>query len=161
MTRWLNVFLHQSLVGRLEQDRTGAMRFRYDEAWLTSESAVALSYSLPLRRERFGRNECRPFFAGLLPEEDSRKLIAKAFGVSDKNDFALLERIGAECAGAVSLLPTGEFPAAGAPSYREISPKELSEKFAELPRHPLLAGEEGIRLSLAGAQGNARLAAGG
>jgi serine/threonine-protein kinase HipA len=158
MARVLNVYLKEELVGQLEQDDSGSMRFRYDGAWLSSKSALPLSASLPLRSERFRRNECRPFFAGLLPEEDSRKLIAKAFGISDKNDFALLERIGAECAGAVSLMAPGELPVAGTPRYREVSLAELAGKFAELPRHPLLAGEDGIRLSLAGAQGKLAVA---
>ena len=153
MARTLHVYLGQELVGRLEQDRSGAMRFRYADSWLAKESAVPLSHSLPLRHERFSRNECRPFFAGLLPEEDSRKLIAKALGVSDRNDFALLEKIGAECAGAVSLLLPDELPSASSSEYQEITTQELADKFAELPRHPLLTGERGIRLSLAGAQG--------
>lgn len=152
MARILDVYLKLQLVGQLEQDDSGSLWFRYGESWLASDSLQPLSNSLPLRNEPFRRNECRPFFAGLLPEETSRALIAKAFGVSDKNDFALLERIGGECAGAVSLLPSGELPSAGKGSYREISPDELAGKIAELPQRPLLAGQDGIRLSLAGAQ---------
>jgi serine/threonine-protein kinase HipA len=37
-------------------------------------------------------------------------------------------------------------------SYRKLSAEELAAIFRELPKRPLLAGEEGIRLSLAGAQ---------
>lgn len=155
--RILNVFLKDALVGQLEQDDSGATCFEYDRAWLESPEAVALSASLPLRKERFSRNETRPFFAGVLPEEESRRLIAKTFGVSDKNDFALLARIGAECAGAVSLLPPGELPVADKPHYREITTGELAGRLLELPRHPLMAGEKGIRLSLAGAQGKLAL----
>lgn len=158
MARILDVYLKQQLVGLLEQDDSGSLWFRYDDAWLASEPSVPLSNSLPLRSEPFRRNECRPFFAGLLPEETSRVLIAKAFGVSANNDFAILERIGGECAGAVSLTPPGEPPMAGSASYREISNEELAGKIAELPLRPLLAGEEGIRLSLAGAQGKLAVA---
>lgn len=158
MARLLGVFLQEELVGQLEQADSGTMRFRYAEKWLGSTSAVALSASLPLGSKRFGRNECRPFFAGLLPEENSRKLVAKAFGVSDRNDFAILEKIGAECAGAVSLLPPGEFPVAGEPHYRELTLDELAGRFAALPAHPLLAGEDRIRLSLAGVQGKLAVA---
>lgn len=153
VVRVLNVFLKDRLVGQLEQDRSGTMRFRYDETWLEADAVGPLSASLPLRRARFSRNECRPFFAGVLPEQESRILIAKAFGVSDKNDFALLEKIGAECAGAVSLLLPGQVLADRQPRYREISKTELAERFEKLPSRPLLTGTEGIRLSLAGAQG--------
>jgi serine/threonine-protein kinase HipA len=152
MARILDVYLQQALVGHLEQDDSGSLTFKYTDSWLASESPVALSNSLPLRGEPFRRNECRPFFAGLLPEETSRELIAKAFGVSDKNDFAILERIGGECAGAVSLMPSRESPIAEKGSYREISTDELARMISELPSKPLLAGEAGIRLSLAGAQ---------
>lgn len=158
MARILDAILGERLVGRLEQDDSGSIRFSYTGEWLGAEDAVPLSISLPLRSEPYLRNECRPFFAGLLPEETSRELIAKAFGVSDKNDFAILERIGGECAGAVSLMPAGELPMAGSASYLEISQEELAGKIAELPRRPLLAGQEGIRLSLAGAQGKLAIA---
>ena len=158
MAGTLDVFLSERLVGRLEQDDSGSLGFSYTEAWLGDEGAVPLSISLPLRREPYRRKQCRPFFAGLLPEETSRELIAKAFGVSDKNDFALLERIGGECAGAVSLMPPGELPMAGTASYRGLSPDELAGNMAELPRRPLLAGQDGVRLSLAGAQGKLAIA---
>jgi serine/threonine-protein kinase HipA len=36
--------------------------------------------------------------------------------------------------------------------YRKLSERELAGILRELPRRPLLAGDEGIRLSLAGAQ---------
>jgi serine/threonine-protein kinase HipA len=153
MMRKLNVFLAGQLVGELEQDASGRVRFGYHSGWLASERAAPLSASLPLRPERFRWKECRPFFAGLLPEDESRQLIAKALGISDRNDFALLEKIGAECAGAVSLLRPGEPPLPIGGQYREIASDELADKFAELPRRPLLAGEDRIRLSLAGAQG--------
>ena len=42
---------------------------------------------------------------------------------------------------------------AATPTYAEITESELAERLGQLPRRPLLAGEKGIRLSLAGAQG--------
>jgi serine/threonine-protein kinase HipA len=77
--------------------------------------------------------------------------------VSERNDFALLEKIGAECAGAVSLLPPGDHPLDENPAYQEIDDDQLGKRLQSLPQHPLLAGEKGIRLSLAGAQGKLAL----
>lgn len=157
MARVLAVWLNQQLIGHLEQDRSGALWFGYTDEWLATPGAMPLSHSLPLRKERFKQKECRPFFAGLLPEEQSREGIAKVLGVSSRNDFALLERIGGECAGAVALLPPDvENTSDG--SYRELSPHELAQRIDELPRRPLLAGENGVRLSLAGVQGKIPLA---
>ncbi len=149
----LLVFLGADLVGELVQDASGTTRFQYNQEWLESPNAIPLSASLPLRFGAFTRNETRPFFAGVLPEEQSRRLIAAAFGISDKNDFELLARLGAECAGAVSILPGGERPVADHPIYQELNQSELADRLGLLSRRPLLAGEKGIRLSLAGAQG--------
>ncbi len=37
-------------------------------------------------------------------------------------------------------------------NYRSLSDKQLEDLIKHIPRHPLLAGQEGIRISLAGAQ---------
>ena len=90
---------------------------------------MPLSHSLPLRKQRFDNKECRGFFAGILPEESKREIIARNLGISPKNDFSMLERIGGECAGAVSILPIpGEPPP---PTYRQISELELENIFSE------------------------------
>jgi serine/threonine-protein kinase HipA len=152
MARTLDVYLQDALVGHLIQDDGGQTVFEYADAWLQRPNATALSVSLPLRKERFGRNECRGFFAGVLPEESKREAVARNLGISARNDFAMLERIGGECAGAVTFLPAGEPPPVRDYNYRKLSAKELANIFTELPKRPLLAGEAGVRLSLAGAQ---------
>ena len=148
----MDVYLHKDLVGHLVQDNGGQLLFQYVEDWVENPNSIPLSQSLPLRRERFTRKECRGFFSGILPEESKREIIARNLGISARNDYAMLERIGGECAGAVT------FVRAGAPlpeadySYRKLSTEELVAILKELPRRPLLAGERGVRLSLAGAQ---------
>jgi serine/threonine-protein kinase HipA len=52
-----------------------------------------------MRREHFKRNECRGYFAGILPEESKRGIIASNLGISKRNDYAMLERIGRGRAG--------------------------------------------------------------
>jgi serine/threonine-protein kinase HipA len=152
MAKALDVYLHSRLVGNLLQDDGGQMTFRYAESWLSTSGATLLSQSLPLRKERFARKECRGFFAGILPEESKREIIARNLGISARNDFAMLEQIGGECAGAVSFIPAGDTLPESHYSYRTLSSDELAAILKELPKRPLLAGEEGIRLSLAGAQ---------
>lgn len=151
MTHTLDVYLHHHLAGHLIQDEHGQLAFEYAESWLGSE-AIPLSHSLPLRRERFTRNECRGFFAGILPEESKRVTIAKNLGISGKNDFAMLEQIGGECAGAITFIPEGQSLPKREDDYRQLNSSELAKILRELPRRPLMAGEAGIRLSLAGAQ---------
>ncbi len=147
----LNVYLHQEVVGKLTLDE-GQMVFIYSDDWLNNPNAVPLSQSLPLRKEVFSRKECRGFFAGVLPEEHKREVVAQNLGISKTNDFAMLEQIGGECAGAVSFIPEGEILPINDYRYRTLSESELQEILELLPRRPLMAGEDGIRLSLAGAQ---------
>ena len=59
--------------------------------------------------------------------------------------------MGGDCAGAVSVLLPGHTPATEG-AYRRITEEELGALLKGLPAHPFLADEEGVRLSLAGAQ---------
>ena len=150
MKRELIVYLHQTLAGRLIQDESGRMSFAYDREYLRA-SKMPLSQSLPLREAPFDQRECRGFFAGLLPEESGRHTMARVLGISPRNDYAMLEKIGGECAGAVTFLEDGRRPQQ-ALHVRSLSENELSEILQELPKRPLLAGEKDLRLSLAGVQ---------
>jgi serine/threonine-protein kinase HipA len=151
--RSLDVWLQGALIGRLDQE-AGRLVFTYDPGWLAEAKAVPLSASLPLRSAPFDDRAVRPFFAGLLPEQEKRDQVARAFGVSPRNDFALLDAIGGECAGAVTMTPVGEKPLEEPEEidYRRLDDRELAAILDRLPERPLLAGEEGVRLSLAGAQ---------
>ena len=154
MTETLTVWWGDAVVGTLAMDRHGAMRFAYEGTWLADPSAPALSVSLPRRRESFRPGECRPFFEGLLPEGAQRDAVAAALGVSPGNVFRLLEGVGGEVAGAIALLPAGEAPSrpAAAEPAGVLSDGELRDLVGRLEARPLLAGEKGFRLSLAGAQ---------
>jgi len=132
----------------------GRLSFSYVSDWLNTNNSIPLSQSLPLQAEVFDDRATRPFFAGLLPEGDKRKLIAQTLHVSRQNDFALLDGIGGECAGAVTLLEPGQMPQAqdNRDLVRWLDEVELLRLLDEMPKRPMLAGEEGLRLSLAGAQ---------
>jgi serine/threonine-protein kinase HipA len=151
MTAALLVRIDDAVVGRLWLDDRKRFCFQYDSQWLEC-SKIPLSLSLPLRPEPFLDDESHPFFANLLPEEKIRAVIARNLGVSLNNDYGLLERIGGDCAGAVSLFREHADPQSEPGRYRQLSPDELAAIIRELPQRPLLAGEKGIRLSLAGAQ---------
>ncbi len=154
MNRVLDIWWDGRLVGRLTQPRPATLEFEYADDWLRDDRVPALSASLPKRAERYPRRECRPFFAGLLPEESQRDRVARSLGVSPLNDFALLDRLGGDVAGALQLLPLGELPAGPDSNYspQPLDDAALVDVLDKLPWRPLLVGEEGLRLSLAGAQ---------
>lgn len=153
MSNSLVVWWDGAVVGKLRVDR-GDMTFTYASEWLADESRSALSVSLPKRLETFKRHECRPFFAGLLPDEDQRLAAAQLLGISRGNDFRLLEAFGGEVAGALSLWPEGQTPTPVDTTTRArfLNDDDLAAILDALPTRPLLAGEPNLRLSLAGAQ---------
>ncbi len=154
MKTTLSVWWGTSLVGDLSIDEHGEMGFAYSEAWLADAARPALSHSLPKQAEPFDRREARPFFAGLLPEETQRDGVARILGLSKGNDFALLNALGGDVAGALTLWPEGEIPHTydGRTARDPLADNALVELLDILPKRPLLAGEKGIRVSLAGAQ---------
>lgn len=157
MAHELEVWLFADHVGTLALVE-GRLNFWYLPDWLQQANAVALSCSLPLQAERFDDHVSRPFFAGLLPEGQMRRLIAQQFQISGQNDFALLDHIGGECAGAVTFLESGQALPTPSMDYDKsgcvqwLSDEEVIAILDELPHRPMLAGKDGLRLSLAGAQ---------
>lgn len=153
MAHELEVWLFADHVGTLALV-DGRLNFCYAPGYLLRPDPVALSASLPLQAEPFDDRKTRPFFAGLLPEGRMRSLIAQQFQVSGQNDFALLDHIGGECAGAVTFLEPGQaLPVpTGNDDVQWLNAAEVVAVLDELPRRPMLAGKDGLRLSLAGAQ---------
>jgi serine/threonine-protein kinase HipA len=153
MARILDVWFYGNKAGQLVQDDSGRLQFAYNADYLGSKQPRPLSVSMPVGAAEFEDRVARPFFAGLLPEDLIRRKVAKLLGVSEKNPFSMLEVIGGECAGALSLYPEGTPPHKENPDDIQIlDEKHLDEIFEHLKRRPLFAGEDGVRLSLAGAQ---------
>lgn len=147
----LDVYLWDQRVGHLRLDKKRRFVFQYDAAWIKKKGAVPLSLHLPLKTDIYSDDLSRPFFSNLLPEAEIKRIIARHLQISESNDFAMLNSIGGECAGAVSVLPAGFVPVVK-PGYQELNDEELHRIITDLPKRPLMAGVEGMRLSLAGAQ---------
>jgi len=151
--RALDVYLTGTHVGKLYRPGSGRLAFQYDTA-VAEETAgkLLLSASLPVQAARFRNSATRPFFEGLLPEGPVREQVARERGVSVQNAFGLLAEIGAECAGAVVVVPEGqELAPSDTSAVRWLSDEELADALANLPAHPLGGGTD-VRVSLGGVQ---------
>lgn len=153
MSHLLDVYFGPVKAGVLGQDESGALSYVYDNDYLAGQESQAISFSMPLQEGPYPDRVARPFFSGLLPDESARQRLAGALGISAGNAFGLLEVIGGECAGALSLYRAGQMPPRSDDDDVEaLSPARLEEILGKLRERPLLGGEEGVRLSLAGAQ---------
>lgn len=152
--RELKTYVDRQFVGTLREDNN-LWVFEYDQAWSVHPQGFDLSPALPraVAEHRDGAS-VRPvqwYFDNLLPEEDLRRLIAKDANIKDSEDaFALLEYLGAESAGSLTLLKPGE----GLPeqrALRRLTFDELNKRIEDLPRDSLQK-EAPKRISIAGAQ---------
>jgi len=151
MTDILSVYYHNEAVGTLRRIKGLRYVFSYDEEWLKRGDVIPVSISLPLSPGEFDEEKSMSFFSNLLLESAIREKLARKFRISDKDSYGLLEVVGGECAGAISIIPNDkEYEDSG--DYEEIPNDRLNELLADISKRPLLAGDEGIRLSLAGAQ---------
>jgi len=157
-SKTLFVFYDEIRVGTLSIEANHQYQFSYDMHWLNSDSAFALSCSMPLSESPLPHDVSYAFFSNLIPEGDLRDKLAMQLGISEKNDFALLEIIGGDVAGAISLYSDKKIPEAGDNKARELNEADLLYVLEKLKTHPFLANTddvnkgEALRLSLAGAQ---------
>ena len=147
----LIVYLNDIPVGRLIDDGR-AMSFAYDPAYAADARNEPLSHSIPLSEKPFGQDVMEPFLSGLLPEDIIRTRLGRILQIPRGNTFAFLKAIGGDCAGAIAFYPEGACPAPGKPRFRRLSDDEAGAILDALPKRPLSIGEDGFRISGAGAQ---------
>ena len=144
-------------VGEWTALRTGTPVFRYEQSWVQSPSARALSLSLPITADREVRGEAVDYyFDNLLPDSaEIRRRIRTRFQTRSTDAFDLLSAIGRDCVGAVQLLPADQIP----DGWNRIAAESLTQAGVEARLRevtvaaPLGAEEQNdFRISLAGAQ---------
>ena len=146
----LAVYLNEQHVGWLDETEA-FVRFTYLPHHVQAKGA-ALSYSLPVRTEPYEGAETEQYFSNLLPDDYVRTRIGEILKIPRENTFALLAAIGGDCAGAISFFPEGTAPETVRPSYRALADSESAQIISNLERRPLDVGEDGFRVSGAGAQ---------
>lgn len=123
----------------------------YNPEWLESDNSFPISLSMPLVEGPFvGGAVTIPWLSNLLPEGDPLRALSEMTGISSEDVMGLLNAVGGDVAGALRI---GEHEPRGAPDYHRIPDEAALEKIIiELPARPFLADEDGVSMSLAGAQ---------
>jgi serine/threonine-protein kinase HipA len=150
MNRVLDVLIGNERVGQLEEN-SGIWSFVYNADWLTN--GYSLAPGLPLRAapilDTGSERPVQWFFDNLLPEEMARTRLVASLDKDEWDAWRLLERFGAESAGALTLLNPGEsLPVA---ALAPLPDDQLQARILAMPQWPLGAAAP-KKMSLAGAQ---------
>lgn len=150
----LAVWLYGERVAVIDGERD-RLRLTYTEEALTKIplGTPLLSLSLPISSRRYTQGIVRPFLDGLLPEGESRKSIARAVHVPERDTYGLIRALGRDCAGALVIQPA-EDPAPPAPTTMTAEPlrqEDIEVLVRDLKSAPLGVGGR-VRISLAGVQ---------
>lgn len=127
-----------------------ASEWRYDSTWLDAADRFPVSLTMPLSDEATAGEVVIPWLMNLLPEGEPLRALTRVLGASADDIIGLIMETGGDLAGALTI---GDHSIAGEPAYRAITDTKMLERIiGELPARPFLAGEEGVTMSLAGAQ---------
>jgi serine/threonine-protein kinase HipA len=100
-------------IGKLTRKNSGDVAFAYtsEHLGLSNPLPLSLSLSLPLQDAAYGDVAARSFFSNLLQERNQPlKEVMERHGIASTDLVGLLFYLGADCAGAVSILPEGGAP---------------------------------------------------
>jgi serine/threonine-protein kinase HipA len=124
------------VVGHVEQNLQGKLRFTYDQVWRDWPGAYPLSLSMPMGRREHEDPKIRPYLEGLLPDNDwILRRWGSQFHVSARNPFTLLAHVGEDCAGAVQFCRpdrVAELQANPDPPVKWLAEAEVAATLREL-----------------------------
>lgn len=123
---------------------------QYSGDWLVAPDNFPVSLTMPLGETSFDAAIVIPWLMNLLPEGEPLRAMGRALGASTDDVLGLVLETGGDLAGALAI---GDHQASGEPGYRPLGDSAALERIInELPARPFLADEEGVTMSLAGAQ---------
>lgn len=79
--------------------------FEYDFGYLKDAKSKPISLTMPLAQKKYFSDNLFPFFENLLPEGFLLDLIITKLKIDRNNKFKLLQLVGQDTVGAVSIKP--------------------------------------------------------
>lgn len=156
MVEVLYAYMNGRFVGELRREIGGDLSFVYDDAWLEATDVHrSLSLSLRLQTKEHRGGAVRNFFVNLLPDNPNVvAAIANRLELRSTDVFDVLRAIGADCVGALELLPDKKpHSSENRQTYRSMTDSEIEELLGQLNVLPLgMSEHDDFRLSIAGAQ---------
>jgi serine/threonine-protein kinase HipA len=126
------------------------VRLSYSVAWQAAPDHFPISLRMPVDGSTYKGDIVLLWLMNLLPEGDPLRAMTRVVGATADDVLGLIARTGTDLAGALSI---GLDTPGGTPDYREITGSDALERIiSDLPARPFLVDEEGVSMSLAGAQ---------
>lgn len=130
----------------------GDLRLLYHEAWNGAAGAFPISVRFPLGSPVEDGAALYFWLMNMLPEDDALRIVGMNIDVADIDVLAMVAAMGGDLPGALVARKQGEPWMPGRPHRRIWSEPELARDIRRLPQRPLLMGDEGVQMSLAGQQ---------
>lgn len=102
--RQAKIYNYNIYAGILTEDENG-YTFQYDENYLQSDYAQAISLTLPLTNKPYIEKILFPFFDGLIPEGWLLDIAEKSWKLNRRDRMSLLLVCCKDCIGSVSVEP--------------------------------------------------------
>lgn len=144
----LPMFVDAEPVAQIEAGPDGA-RITYGDEWLVAPERFPISLTMPLAVQSHGPEVVTPWLMNLLPEGEPLRAMTRALGVAQEDVLGLVAETGKDLAGALSI---GALRPGSRPELLRTDTAQLERIIEDLSARPFLVGEEGVSMSLAGAQ---------
>ena len=102
--RQAKIYNYNIYAGILTEDENG-YNFKYNENYLQSDYAQAISLTLPLTNKPYIEKILFPFFDGLIPEGWLLDIAEKSWKLNRRDRMSLLLVCCKDCIGSVSVEP--------------------------------------------------------
>ena len=110
--RTAEIYAFGKRAGTLTEGDDGRFVFLYDASYQEDPSAIAVSNTMPLRREAYVAEALFPFFDGLIPEGWLLDIAEKNWKLDSRDRMGLLLACCSSAIGAVSVRRPGDIPVA-------------------------------------------------
>ena len=91
--------------GILTQNDDGTVVFKYHDNWMSDDSKLAISLTLPKSSQEYTATFLFPFFYNMLPEGTNKQIICKQLRIDSEDYFGLLLSVAkTDTIGAIRVL---------------------------------------------------------
>lgn len=103
--RKAKIFYGNYIAGILTETDEGEYTFEYDSAYIKEHPQKFITFTMPVREEKYVEKRLFPFFEGLIPEGWLLEIASKSWKINRNDRMGLLLACCRNCIGAVSVHP--------------------------------------------------------